>query len=164
MTTASKRAIEVVEEHLVDDGLITMPIDLLKIAGDLGIEVVESTLEEGTAGIIVSDPPAPTKIVLNRADAQVRRRFTLAHELGHFIRRRDNGTHKFGYVDRRDELSSRAEDDEEMWANRFAAHLLMPPPLVRKFFSEGMSVDRMAREFRVSTTAMGYHLQNIGLQ
>ena len=75
-------------------------------------------------------------------------------------------------VDFRDSVSSLATDREEIEANRFAAELLMPAPLViermRTLTNSGVRgrdrvVNDLANTFDVSAEAMGYRLINLGL-
>lgn len=160
------KAVEVITEHLVDDdGMLEIPIDPIALAKQLGIPVSYSRgLEEGVSGVIVKEPDEPKpRIILNDRDGGNRQRFTAAHEVGHYFSRLEDQDSKYGYVDSRDDLSSSGKDPNERWANQFAAELLMPAFAVRKFFADGMSEARLAREFAVSEQAMHYRLRNLGL-
>ena len=66
---------------------------------------------------------------------QPRQRFTIAHEIGHFLLHTDEDVHidEKRPIGRRDDLSSQAVDACEIEANQFAAELLMPESLVREF-------------------------------
>lgn len=159
-------AMDVIRTYLVDDdGRFEVPIDAVALAEKMGIRVqYSSTLGDGVSGVIVKDDhDAMPRIFLNSSDAPVRQQFTAAHEIGHYRSRLAEHDEKFGFVDERADLASSGTDRSERWANRFAAELLMPSFAVRKFFSEGMSTDRLAREFGVSTQAMGYRLKNLYL-
>jgi hypothetical protein len=156
-------AIEVIKTHLVnDEGLLTVPIDPLALAGKLGISVALASLDPGVGGLISKKQgDAQPSIFLNRDDHENRRKFTCAHELGHYYR---NGNQEaFGYVDRRDDLSATGMDPDERWANAFAAELIMPAYVVRKWFSEGWSLSRLTREFAVSEQAMKIRLSTLRL-
>lgn len=156
---------DVIRDHLLDEeGMLTIPVDPFALAAKLNIEVAYASLDEGTAGVIVREAADQnTRILLNRNDPANRQKFTLAHELGHYFRHETQGDHIFGYVDERADLASRGEDREEIWSNKFAAELLMPGFAVRQFYADGWDLRRLAREFSVSETAMGYRLQNLGL-
>lgn len=71
-------------------------------------------------------------IVVNAAHADVRQRFTVAHELGHLLMHRYTMPHADGkfVVHFRNAKSATGSDREEIEANRFAAELLMPERLV----------------------------------
>lgn len=148
-------------KHWNVDGHIHFPIDPFLIAERLGIEVEEDVLDANTAGFIIRKAGGPTRIYLNINDAPSRQRFTLAHELGHFIQHQDEA--EIGFVDRRDELASYGVDGHEIWANQFAAELLMPAATVTKWWAEGRDPDRMRRDLGVSAAALTYRLKNLRL-
>jgi hypothetical protein len=156
-------AIDVITEYLVDgDGILQTPIDPIALAEKIGLTVSLGDLDPGVGGLISKGMGAKfPMIILNGSDATVRQRFTAAHELGHFFRH--GNAEAYGYVDRRDDLSSTGNDPAERWSNQFAAELLMPRYVVRKWFSEDWSLARMAKEFGVSDIAMTYRLKNLNL-
>jgi Zn-dependent peptidase ImmA (M78 family) len=99
-------------------------------------------------------------IEYNRADPLVRRRFTVAHELGHYVLGHDNAP--------RDDAASfgaSVRSPVERAANQFAAELLMPEDAVKKLALSGRmaSVEQMAEAFKVSKVAMNYRLSNLNL-
>ncbi|MCX6373029.1 MAG: ImmA/IrrE family metallo-endopeptidase [Actinobacteria bacterium] len=88
-----------------------------------------------------------------------RRRFTIAHEIGHFVlhEERCRPVH-YGSVAE----AGRAEERE---ADAFAAELLMPEPLVREAVREhGPDVNRLADRFEVGRKAMQARLRELGLE
>lgn len=94
----------------------------------------------------------------NRDEVSYRRRFTIAHELGHVV---------LGHVDevnapKRDTTFTNADSDERD-ANAFAASLLMPEKYVKKFYRSASSVQELADAFGVSTAAMNFRLKNLGI-
>src|SRR5262249_13052228 len=100
-----------------------------------------------------------------------RQRFTCAHELGHYVKRSAAGDDAWEYVEHRNLLASQGTNSEEIYANQFAASLLMPEEAVRKLHDE-LKAQRgtppppaaLAFEFGVSADAMQYRLVNLGLQ
>lgn len=155
------------KEYLVDDdNQITFPVDLNYIAEELAISVKTAVLDKNVAGLIVkTSDDEPVQVMLNSSDGTKRQRFTLAHELGHYIKRTKGPEAEglIGFVDYRDEMSGRGIDPEEVWANGFAAELLMPSFAVREFWSVGDSVTKMAKAFGVSQTAMEVRLSSLRL-
>lgn len=143
------------------DGKIPFPVDPYAIAKRLGVEVVETPLPSDTAGFIMRQEGGRTRAYLNSSDHIVRRRFTLAHELAHFVQHAADG--QMAYVDHRDELAASGTDPEEIWANRFAAELLMPATTLSKWWAEGRGLDRIKRSFHVSEPALANRLKNLGL-
>src|SRR5665213_366335 len=66
------------------------PVDLREIARELEINIWESTsLPDDVSGKLITDPKkAGTSgfaIVVRKEDTLVRKRFTIAHEIGHFL-------------------------------------------------------------------------------
>jgi Zn-dependent peptidase ImmA (M78 family) len=138
------------------------PIEPVSIANELGVEVLEAPLDGNTLGALFIDPGNDPKIVLNQGDSFNRQRFTCAHELGHYVRRSAE-SNKYARVDLRDDRSSTGEDPEEIYANEFAACLLMPEDEVRACAGKGLDDLEMALQFRVSREAMQFRLKNLGL-
>jgi Zn-dependent peptidase ImmA (M78 family) len=100
-------------------------------------------------------------ILLNAKDHPNRQRFTCAHELGHFVSR-ENAPEAYEYVDLRDTIFSSAETNpEEVFANLFAANLLMPLSELRRLQKEKASPTEMALHFDVSQDAMHFRLENL---
>ena len=106
--------------------------------------------------------PAERHIYTNAHEPVPRRRFTLAHELGHWICQCLEG--------RTAPLFCRAQDVGpdpakaiEREANVFAAELLMPENNVRRQWSACPDVEALARTFDVSEEAIGWRLYSFGL-
>jgi Zn-dependent peptidase ImmA (M78 family) len=141
------------------------PVDPFQIARSLGIRVyVDQGLEPDVAGMLVKQPGYDDpEIVLNANDSRNRQRFTCAHELGHYNKRSKSGDFgEWHFVDRRDSLSGQGSNPDEIYANQFAAALLMPAPWVREL-ADRYEVPALAFEFGVSADAMTYRLKNLGL-
>lgn len=161
------------------------PVNVEKIARLLGIEVIECAhsdpLDLKTIGKITLGPGSKAKVWINPLENSYvpRKRFTLAHEIGHFCMHRSENTTTF--VDTKSTMN-RSEsywDKHEFEANNFAADLLMPDQLIRKIgkqiivaYKEQNNVermplsifkDKMAVEFNVSSAAMEYRLKNLGI-
>ena len=139
-----------------------VPVDVNAVAGFLGLSVVEEALEDSVSGmLIVKDGHGV--IGVNGHHHANRRRFTAAHEIGHYLLHR-NGASVFvdaAPVFFRDDVSSEGTDGQEREANAFAAELLMPARRVRERI-EGMALDlyddttvqKLAKSFGVSTQAL----------
>ena len=93
-------------------------------------------------------------ILLNARQAQPRKLFTLAHELGHYFLHRHFKTHFSCSIFPPGPLSR-----WEREANRFAAELLMPAGQVLDWANA--SPARAARHFGVSEEALRYRLQSL---
>lgn len=140
----------------------TIPIDPITIARAAGVRVVTADLGSDTMGALIKQPGQDPTIMINEADSSNRQRFTCAHELGHWVRRSEE-EQSYTTVDLRNPISSTGSDPEEVFANEFAACLLMPEPMVKRLHRDGLRDIEMSIQFRVSREAMEFRLKNLGL-
>lgn len=147
------------------DGRIMLPVEPERIAEHLGVTVEKRRLDHGIDGLLIRRSGSePFIAVVNAYTSGNRQRFTLAHELGHYVRDyRGRATGRIGIVEYRNEPSSTGADDREIWANGFAASLLMPASIVRVMWAQGQTPERMARLFGVSAQALTIRLRNLHL-
>ena len=149
-------------------GPATPPVDVWALAEKMGLKVDTSFSFEqlGYSGEIYWDDEAPT-VWINTTESPVRQRFTLAHEIGHYI------LHMLPDFDRKTEFKDKASalrrgggwDYREMQANRFAASLLMPKALIHEEIQKLNGVpskSALAKTFDVSQESMGFRLSKLG--
>jgi len=155
------------EGLLIKYDLFEVPINVDKLVTTLKVGLEYPTLSDYVSGFFVMKEGRPF-IACNKLHNKRRRRFTLAHELGHFILHSGNKTlfvDKTKSVMFRDSDSSSGEQMREREANAFAAALLMPEKLIKQE-AENMFgnkiVDQLAKKFGVSTQAMSFRLSNLG--
>lgn len=164
------RALQVLAQYAPkdDQGNIILPVDPYKIAIAMDANLYESVeFPAKTAGVLYKkDAQTRPEIVLNAFDGIPRKRFTVAHEIGHLSEHIAAGTadQPLGFVENRDELSSAGTDPSEVAANQFAAELLMPEQAVRKFVREGFSFSKLRDIFNVSQAALGNRLDHLNIQ
>jgi hypothetical protein len=133
-------------------GVLTPPVDVRDIASRLGIAMHEVP-SPGWSGAVQSGS-AGAHIWVPGEDAEVRKRFTIAHEIGHLMLHPD--------VTQFRDTNFRG-DPQEASANRFAAALLMPAWMLEHHARAlGFDLDELARRFFVSRDAMKYRLLNLG--
>lgn len=151
------------EREIVDPFLSDAPVRLSALASALGLRVISAQLPSGISGEIRPDPEtgAGFSIRVNKNDPARRQRFTVAHEIGHYLLHRNEiGDGITDDVLYRSSLS----DAREAQANRIAADLLMPDRLVAFWkdkaaaLGEEDSVSFLADKFNVSTAAMKIRL------
>ena len=159
------------------------PVDVDKVATLLGIHVSETpdARQSDTVGKITLREGRPAEVWINPLENSYvpRRRFTPAHEIGHFCMHRSTDRHEFvddkNTMNRSESYWNRYESE----ANRFAAMLLMPKELLetigRKIIDaykaeHGVAkmplarfVNSMATRFGVSSPAMEYRLKSLGV-
>lgn len=160
------------EKVLAQFGITSPPVPVRELAEHLGAVVLEEALDQGVSGILYRQDDGPTAIVVNAKHAPVRRRFSIAHELGHLQMHAGRPVivdHMVrGRVNMRDERSSLATSREEIDANGFAAALLMPAAWISAAMenSEHQQANRLvetlAKQYDVSTQAMELRLINLG--
>lgn len=139
------------------------PVKVGDLAKELGLVVTLSSLSPNISGLIEPVTPGSDKfqIRINRYETDVRQRFTIAHEIAHFLLHRDYI--RTGIVDNvmyRSSLSSKRETE----ANRLAADIVMPYPLINAELAkmggirDEAAAVALARQFRVSLPAMKVRL------
>jgi Zn-dependent peptidase ImmA (M78 family) len=145
--------------EIVAEFITVTPVDVGRLAATLGLKVTYDRLGE-ISGKIEKDQFG-YKVTINETDPIVRKRFTLAHEIGHYILHRDLiGDGITDDAMYRSKLSS----FYEIQANRYAAHILMPPGIFREKYRNGMtSPHALATYFGVSSQAAEYRIKNLGL-
>jgi Zn-dependent peptidase ImmA (M78 family) len=142
------------------------PIDPINVAKWLGLVVLDMDFPgDNTSGALVKRPDQNTYILLNRKDQENRRRFTCAHEIGHYINHVEKGAIADNYVivDFRNEVSSKGIDPDEVFANRFSAALLIPKDVLIERSKNGAKSYEMASLFGVSTEALRNRMNSLGI-
>lgn len=156
---------------------LTLPIKVDDIARSLGLRVLPYPLDNNVSGLLVIEENGKGIIGYNQSESRVRRRFTIAHELGHFILH-GNKHHLFVDKEFKEVRFNRSHESAkdsskrkfEIEANAFAASILMPETFLRKEF-EKIKIDlghedgmlELAKKFDVSVTAMYIRLTNLEL-
>ena len=120
------------------------PVDVIGLADDLGVRVNKAWLDADVSGELEHIGNGRYHINVNAKDAETRQRFTIAHELGHFIYHRsligdgvdDDRAYRSTNVGRYH--NKKIGPRQETEANRFAANLLMPANLIARLKEEGL--------------------------
>lgn len=143
-------------------GNISIPIDPYVVAERMGIPVYRAILGPSRSGFLDNTSGHPV-IYVNEAHSPARNRFTVAHELGHYVDATSRGALNQISTFDRNELSASGSDEAEIYANRYAAALLMPKDQVMKFVDAGMGVAELSHRFNVSALSMEFRLKNLAL-
>lgn len=139
------------------------PVQVVKLAHAFGIEVWEDTMPDSISGKLtrLAGPLVGTSgfaIFVNRSHSKNRQRFTVAHELGHYLLHR----HKLDEGEIVDDtfFRSRLSNRLEAEANAAAAEILMPYHLLNSEARAGNKKDIRALSdiFKVSEAAMSIRL------
>jgi Zn-dependent peptidase ImmA (M78 family) len=169
MTFQRKRqaAAEQAEALLKSNGVKALPVPVDSIARQCKVAVQYIPLDDEISGMAFIKNGA-AMIVVNAVHHPNRQRFTLAHELAHHVLHEaylTKNVHVDTAVLQRNERSSEGTDVKEVEANTFAAELLMPKALLKAFgrvdANDDAKIAEIARQFKVSPTAMAIRLENI---
>jgi Zn-dependent peptidase ImmA (M78 family) len=160
-----------VRNLLAENGVKQAPVPVTRIAKACGARISHDSLEGALSGFLyLKDKQA--LIGVNTHHAQARQRFTIAHELGHFLLHKQEEQihvdHEFRVRFRRNILSGEGADANEREANFFAASLLMPQEFLDNdledeidLFDDDFLYD-LAHKYGVSTQALVNRLKNLG--
>ena len=164
------------------DGKI--PIDPNSIAVKMGIEVYFAPIPGGLAGAILKTRKEETpKIFVDNNAATSRKRFTIAHELGHYVERFSDSESPdqkipghFGFRDksmtsdekilagcRPTDPGTSDQSQRELFADYFACCLLIPEDKVLEFINKGANIKDVATYFGVSAATMRNRLNDLGI-
>lgn len=138
-----------------------LPVDPVVIARAAGASVFSAQLGDDTFGMTIGSGDG-ANIYIDKDQPENRFRFTCAHELGHFVDHSQNpapGKRAVTYVDKRSD-DGRGQPNE-VYANEFAASLLMPGDHVKRLSKSAETVYELAREFKVSADAMSWRLKRL---
>jgi|APTNR8051073442_1049403.scaffolds.fasta_scaffold05222_4 Zn-dependent peptidase ImmA (M78 family) len=155
------------QRKIIDKFLEELPVKLGSLALELGVRGIKvSSLRTGVSGQITNEN-GQYIIRVNRNEARERQRFTIAHELAHYLLHRhvidsspdgitDNVLYRSG-----------APERMEYEANRLAADLIMPIDLVKRKLMEDFggivteaTIESLAASLQVSKAAMEIRLSS----
>ena len=160
--------IERVVSNLLDEYQVAeAPVPIERIVKGHGI-----TLQSGNLGDVsglLARSAGKTIIGVNANHPITRRRFTIAHEFGHFMLHEGMHSHvdKEYRVNFRSAESATGTNVPEIEANFFAASILMPKEFLERDDDALAAVDndegvqRLAAKYRVSGHAMSLRLGNV---
>lgn len=157
---AKSKAEQVLKENFIS----APPVDVYEIARNEGLEIEVKDFGDEFNDISGYIKPEIRKIFVNERDPENRRKFTVAHELGHWILHRDkleSEPEKYAVL-YRIPLGRPQEDPVEQEANCFAANLLVPDEMLAAR-REGKSNEELAVEFKVSRDVIGYRLERLSV-
>ena len=150
--------------QIIADYTASAPVDLVGMITALGLKLQrDAGLPSDIAGKLQRDSNASSgfRIVVNSNDNAGRQRFTLAHEIAHFVLHRD--LLKDGLVDDALYRSAALSDEYERQADRFAAQILLPGHSVRAAYKVTRALAPLAAQFEVSVPALRIRLNELGL-
>lgn len=141
----------------------SVPVQVGLIAERLGLEVISLTLSTDISGLIRRREDGAYEIQVNNTDAAVRQRFTVCHEIAHYLLHRslidvEGITDNILY---RSKLTNRQEAE----ANKLGAAILLPWPKISEWHQARFgtlphkgNIEEIASAFRASSLAVGFRL------
>ncbi len=131
------------------------PVPIEDIADKVGLKVVHFDFPNEVSGVLKKDKKA---IGVNKNHHPLRQRFTVAHELGHFLLGHEG--HEEEFVDDKFDRPFPVERE----ANLFASFVLMPKDWVTNSAKKNnLDISSLAKEFKVSEQAMTIRLLELNL-
>jgi len=151
------------EAEIVRRYTSSFPVKVGELANELGLKVTRAPMPPKISGLIqpCADAPSGFEIKVNKYEMPERQRFTVAHEISHYLlHRNDIGSGVVDSIMYRSNLTSRKETE----ANRLAADIVMPATVVGRELDRlggrrtDETVETLASMFRVSVPAMKVRL------
>ena len=157
-------------KELTTNNFIKSELQLDKVCDELNIDFFDADFDNPEiSGMLIKDKETNKfGIYVNRKHSNVRQRFTVAHEIGHYLSYKHksysfNELNSEGSIEdyamsfRKENLHSNAETE----ANLIAAEMLMPEDKIEKMIKEKLTIEEMADEFFVSEAAMTIRLKTL---
>lgn len=126
------------EFEILNKATDNVPVDVDLLAKALDLELKYTSLDDEISGMIERLSDDRFRIVVNSNHAKTRQRFTIAHEIAHYMLHRnligDGITDNKAYrsADKGQYSNSRVGSRQEAEANKLAATILMPLEPVKK--------------------------------
>lgn len=151
------------QKAILDRYRSNYPVKLGELAHELGVSIKIASMPTGVSGQIRQED-GHYVIRVNRHEARERQRFTIAHELSHFLLHRSVIDSSPDGITDNVLYRSGAPERIEFEANRLAADIVMPLPLVESKMKElggiitDSAIESLAASFQVSKAAMEIRL------
>lgn len=150
-------------KKLIDRIRNKVPVDVEKMARKLNIKVFPKLLGAGVSGAITRDKDN-ISIYYDITEPETRQRFTIAHEIAHYLLGHLEGE-KHKYMSENTLLrSNQLSNSQERDANYLAAELLMPMKVIDKLIDEKkdnmepFTLDSLAQLLGVAESALRIRL------
>lgn len=166
MSFDKREEVEPSHRRILDKYLAEYPVKVGQLAREIGVKIKVSSLPPGVSGQIKKEEDGYT-IRVNRHETRERQRFTIGHELAHFLLHRQMIDSSPDGITDNVLYRSGAPERIEYEANRLAADIVMPRDLIERKLSdefEGFvteaTIESLAASFQVSKAAMEVRLSS----
>lgn len=157
-------SVEPDDKAILDKYVGEYPVKLGQLAKDLGVAIRVSSMGTGVSGQIAREGDNYV-IRVNRNEARERQRFTIGHEIAHYLLHRNVIDNSPDGITDTVLYRSGAPERIEYEANRLAAEIVMPMALIDHMLHTifgGMvteaTIESLAAKFEVSKAAMEIRL------
>lgn len=171
--TIRRKRIEEITRKILESLSITSPaVEIEKVAAIYGLDIKREALKSDISGFLYNDNSV-SLIGVNSDQAEVRQRFTIAHEIGHhLLHRKPISVDRTFQANFRNELSKQGIYEEEIEANYFAASILMPKNFIDEYLrgkkaevgsclEDDAFLYQMATDFKVSVQSLVLRLNSL---
>lgn len=177
MAVRKKQIREIVESLLDQHRVRQAPVPVKKLVRAFDIQIKLDEVDDELSGFLFRDRRAGRTVIgVNNSQHPNRQRFTIAHELGHYVLHEGETVHldhtrNAVAINLRNSESATGENDDEREANLFAAELLMPARFLENDLlgkdldllgEEDRLLEDLAKKYKVSTRALTFRLSNLG--
>lgn len=168
MSKINKELEELATQILLDnDMLYKTPVGIIQIAKNYGINVYEGELNNEVSGAIrYNEKNKKFEILANKNNIWTRKRFTVAHELGHYFLHQDMLKDSDVHIDTLDRATIKVDEktkEQEKEVDYLAGALLMNRIVLEKLIEDNYTIEELAEIFDVSSSAMTVRLDILGL-
>lgn len=155
------KAEEAARSTLQDNFIFQAPIPVEELVEYEGLGLIRTRFDDGEiAGVINLE----TKYLLvSSTDSETRQRFTIAHELGHWMLHKEQMKENKNLAVLYRKPLGREEDSLEQEANCFAANLLVPEDMLKEALHRNLDEVSLASHFKVSRAVIGFRRKFLGI-
>ncbi|MEA1963201.1 MAG: ImmA/IrrE family metallo-endopeptidase [Patescibacteria group bacterium] len=153
-TNYSSKTLEILKKHNNDT-----PVSVIDIAHELGLKIFNTdSLSKNQSGLIRKEDDGFV-IYVNKNHVPVRKRFTIAHEIAHFLEHKDKIGDDYVTSNRQslkredDQQLTKRGEEREIEANKLAAKILMPEKKFIEIWEKSDNIEMVANIFEVSVSA-----------
>lgn len=150
-----------------------VPVDIFKVATDLGFDVRGAEFEENLEGLIIVNENTEkiegfdsNKVIAYNCFKDISmKKFIVAHELAHYISEKVNAYDKKIVIATRDHVDSYSEDREEQQMDYMAASLLIPKNDLCQFLERNttINVSEVAKRYKVTEEVARRRIKEVRL-
>lgn len=148
-----QKAQDQAEKVLRENYVLEVPVPIGEVCERYGLTVLlANTNQQENSGVLDFEGKL---IYINKLDSNFRQRFTVAHELGHFLMHKELGKK---HIERKSPIAG-----EKPWyekeADAFAAHLLVPLEFLKQDCC--LPLSDISQKYKVSFDVIGYQMNRL---